>query len=100
MESEEIATAIHEMSEFCTMTAKTLANHKTQLTRHEEILAAQYRGGTAHRDAIEAMRTDMRNMAELVDSQSRLLCSLQTCLLKVLQQLGLPTPEELPDLIN
>jgi hypothetical protein len=59
MEQEE---TIRELVSFTATVGRTLESHKSALQRHEEILAAQYRGGTSHRDAIETLRTDMRTV--------------------------------------
>jgi hypothetical protein len=100
MEHAEVVTAIHEFAEFSAMTARTLQNHREQLQRHEEILHAQFKGGASHADAIRALRTDMQNLAELVNSQSQLVQSMQRVLLRITNSLGLPPEEPLPGAVN
>jgi inorganic triphosphatase YgiF len=94
MEPEQVTNAIHELAEFATTTGRTLANHRAQLQRHEEILHAEYKAGVTHHDAIAAVRQDVKALGDLVDSQSQLIQSMQRCLIKILTTLGLPTPEE------
>jgi len=96
MENQQIAEAIHELSSFATETGRVLANHKKTLQRHEEVLLAQYRGGSSHADAIKTLREDVRSLSELVGAQGELVTSMQRCLIKILTTLGLPTPEEPP----
>jgi len=100
MEHEEIVTAIHELAEFASTTAKTLESHKGVLTRHEEILGAEYTAGVTHRDAIEALRKDMLALGNLVNSQPALIESMQRALVKVVNDLGISPEEPLPGAIN
>jgi hypothetical protein len=101
MEHAEVVTAIHEFAEFAAMTGRTLQNHREQLQRHEEILHAQFKAGTTHHGAIEVLRKDMQSLGQLVNSQSELIASMQRCLVRILQTLGMPSPDDsLPGAIN
>jgi len=90
MEHEE---TIRELRDFAETTARVLANHKTQIARHEEILHAQFKGGESHASAIKELR-------ELVAAQSALLSSMQRVLARIVDSLGLPLDEQIPGAIN
>jgi hypothetical protein len=100
MEHEEVVTAIHEFAEFAATTGRTMHNHREQLQRHEEILHAQFKTGTTHHDAIQTLRKDVQDLGHLVNSQSELIASMQRAMVKILQTLGLPPPDEIPGGIN
>ena len=97
MEHEEV---IRELTEFATTTGRTMHNHREQLQRHEEILHAQFKAGTTHHDAIQTLRKDVQDLGQLVNSQSELIASMQRCLVKILQTLGMPSPDETPGAVN
>jgi len=98
VEHEEV---IRELTEFATTTGRTMHNHREQLQRHEEILHAQFKAGTTHHGAIEVLRKDMQSLGQLVNSQSELIASMQRCLVRILQTLGMPSPDDsLPGAIN
>jgi len=88
MEHEQVANAIHELSEFATQTAAVLQDHKQVLQRHEENLQAEFRCAQSHRDAITELR-------DLVAAQGQLLRSMQRVLLKITISLGI-APDEPP----
>lgn len=89
MEHEEVETAVHEMAQFAATTGRVLENHKGVLQRHEEILAAQFKAGSSHHDAIQTLRTEVQTLGQQIST-------LQHSVIKILQAMGLPTPEDLP----
>ena len=92
-ESETIQSELRELLETVT---KTLASHKTALIRHEEVLAAEFKAGKSHSEAIQILRTDMLGLGDLVNQQSRLLTSMQSVLLKVVANLGMTDESPMP----
>ena len=96
---EHVEETVKELVSFTTSVGRTLANHREQLQRHEEILHAQFKGGSSHAHAIETLRKDMLALTELVNSQSALLASMQRVVLRIAKSLGLD-PEETAGTIN
>jgi hypothetical protein len=100
MEHAEVVNTLHELSQFAEQTGRVLESHKTALTRHEEIFVAMHSAGSTHRGAIEELRKDVHNLGELVNSQSELIASMQRAMVKILQTLGMPSPDEIAGAVN
>jgi hypothetical protein len=96
----EVREAIHELTEFATITARAIADHKQVLERHEENLRAEYRSVESHKTAIEELRGHLANVAQLVNQQNILMAAMQKSLLRVLNNLGLIDSEGDTSAIN
>jgi hypothetical protein len=79
--------------------ANSMASHKQELELHQASLKAhaeQFDGAfttaETHAEAIKVLRVDQQRLADLVNTQSKLVSALQSTMLKVLDRLGVEVP--------